>query len=149
MYDKFLGNKSYTPYGTEKKVAKFIGSVIGEENLISMHFNNDYEGIRKAFNEKTGQDLNDLVKEMNKKSLLKTLLFGKLYTKSFSKKIERKIAQYEISNPERNENIQHKAKVFRDSLIVDLLVDGKEQTNEYDKQKETNKTKVKIEDLEH
>lgn len=46
-------------------LAQFIAETIGEEKLISMHFNNDYEGIRKAFKLETGKDLNLLVAEMN------------------------------------------------------------------------------------
>ena len=148
MYDKFLGNKPHTSYGTQKKVAKFIGSVIGEENLIRMHFNNDYEGIRKDFNEKTGGELNDLVERMNKKSLLKTILFGRIYTKYFSKKIEKYIAQYETTIPKIDENIQSKARSFRDDLVVDLPMENKEQINEEDNQKAPNKTKKEIVDVE-
>lgn len=146
MYDKFLGNKFHTPYETQKNVAKFIGSVIGEENLISMHFNNDYDGIRKAFNEKTRQDLNDLIEKMNKKSLIKTMLFGTLYTKYFSKKIEKYMSQYEITNPEKYENIQSKAKNLRDSLVVNLPMKSKEID---DKREAPNERIEKIEDVEH
>jgi hypothetical protein len=146
MYDKYLGYKAYTPYEAQKKVAKFIGNVIGKENLIGMHFNNDYNGIRKSFYEKTGQDLNDLVDKMNKQSMLKTQIFGKPYIKYFSKKIEKYISQYEIPNPERNGIIQDKAKSFRESLNRDYPREIREQNNI---QKEpNNKTIEETEDLE-
>ena len=148
MYDKFLGYKVYSPYEPQKTVAKFIGNVIGKENLIGMHFNNDYNGIRKSFNEKTGQDLNDLVDKMNKQSMLKTRVFGKPYIKYYSKKIEKYISKYEIPNPERDGNIQDKAKSFRESLNKDYPRESKEQINEYNKQEEPNKTIEKTDDLE-
>lgn len=90
MYDKFLGNNTYTGgYRIERDVAKFIADVIGKEQLVSMHFNNDYGAIRTAFNEKTGKELNELVNELNKKSTIKTMLFGKKYTRYFAKKMQK------------------------------------------------------------
>ena len=116
LYDKFLGNKPNTAYISEKEVARFIGKVIGKENLINMHFNNDYEGIRTSFNEKTGKDLNELVELLNKKSILRFLpqklkiktLRKKLepFEKYCDKKTERKtsnfVPKHNISNPVRN-----------------------------------------------
>lgn len=67
MYDKQLGIAPNTGYVEEKKVAKFVAEMIGKENLIKMHFNNDYSGIREAFFEKTGRDLNHLVRELNRR----------------------------------------------------------------------------------
>lgn len=67
MYDKQLGIEPNTGYVEEKKVAKFVAEIIGKENLIKMHFNNDYNGIREAFFEKTGRDLNHLVRELNRR----------------------------------------------------------------------------------
>ena len=75
MYDKFNGYKTrMEPYKTQKLVAQFIGKVIGEENLISMHFNNNYEGIRPPFNAKTGKDLNDVVKKLNRNTRIERFL---------------------------------------------------------------------------
>jgi len=86
LYDEALGINSHIEgYSIEKCVASFIADTIGKEQLISMHFNNDYNGIRKVFREKTGSDLNDLVEKLNKKSYIKSRIFGKLYTKKFSK----------------------------------------------------------------
>lgn len=73
LYDKFLSNKPNTAYIAEKEVARFIGKVIGRENLINMHFNNDYEGIKTLFDERTGKDLNELVNLLDKKSIFKSL----------------------------------------------------------------------------
>lgn len=64
-YCELLGIKPQGCYIIEKMVAQFIADTIGEEKLISMHFNNDYEGIRKAFKLETGKDLNKLVHSMN------------------------------------------------------------------------------------
>lgn len=71
LYDKFNGIKSKTGYKNEKKLAKHIADVIGKEELIARQFDGDYEGIRQTFNEKTGQDLNYFVKELNKGTLYK------------------------------------------------------------------------------
>ena len=88
MYDKFLETKPHTAYVIEKKVAKFIGDVIGKEELIKMHFDNDYEKIRDTFKEKTGRDLNELVEKLNKKSNIKAMLFGDAYIRMISIKME-------------------------------------------------------------
>lgn len=64
-YCKFLGIKPQGSYIIEKTVAQFIAETIGKEELISMHFNNDYEGIRNAFKLETGKDLGSLVTRMN------------------------------------------------------------------------------------
>ena len=65
-YCRFLGIKPLIKrYTVEKMVAQFIAETIGEKNLISMHFDNDYEGIRKAFELETGKDLDLLVSNMN------------------------------------------------------------------------------------
>lgn len=100
LYDKFLGNKSCTAYIAEKEVARFIGKVIGKENLINMHFNNDYEGIKTSFNERTGKDLNELVELLDQKSILNGFLPHKLNIKIFTKKLETFEKNCEIK-PER------------------------------------------------
>lgn len=86
IYDEFLGNRPHTAYKVEKDVAAFIAEIIGREELISRHFNNDYDGMRKLFNEKTGKDLNDLVKKLNKKSFIKSSFgfLSKGYVEKFS-----------------------------------------------------------------
>ena len=89
LYDKFLGNKPNTAYIAEKEVARFIGKVIGKENLINMHFNNDYEGIKTLFDERTGKDLNELVNLLDKKSIFKSL---ETFEKNCEIKPERKNA---------------------------------------------------------
>lgn len=89
IYDEFLGNKAHTSYKVEKNVASFIANTIGRDTLISMHFNNDYDAMRGAFKEKTGSDLNELVKKLNKKSNLYAMMFGKIYTKNFSAEMDR------------------------------------------------------------
>lgn len=67
MYDIASGIKPRTGYVYQKQVAKFIGDIIGKEELIKHHFNNDYQGIKDSFYEKTGRDLNELVKVLNDK----------------------------------------------------------------------------------
>ena len=52
LYDEYLGNKSYSSYKQPKKIAKFIANVIGKDNLIKYHFNNDYDTIRNLFRTK-------------------------------------------------------------------------------------------------
>lgn len=91
LYDKFLGNKPNTAYIAEKEVARFIGKVIGKENLINMHFNNDYEGIKTLFDERTGKDLNELVNLLDKKSIFKSL---ETFEKNCEIKPERKNADF-------------------------------------------------------
>ena len=91
LYDKFLGNKPNTAYIAEKEVARFIGKVIGRENLINMHFNNDYEGIKTLFDERTGKDLNELVNLLDKKSIFKSL---ETFEKNCEIKPERKNADF-------------------------------------------------------
>ena len=71
MYDIASGIEPRTGYVYQKKVAKFIGDIIGKEELIKFHFNNDYEGIKDSFHEKTGRDLNELVRILNDKPKFK------------------------------------------------------------------------------
>ena len=71
MYDKEMGIKHNTGYKYEKKVAKFIADIIGQEELLKLHFNNDYDGIRYKFMEKTGKDLNLLIEMLNSKPKFK------------------------------------------------------------------------------
>ena len=74
MYSKALGlnfNKvSSSSYLTEPYVAEFVAQKIGLDKLILLHQNNDYEGIRTEFKEATGQDLNNLVRDLNKLPML-------------------------------------------------------------------------------
>lgn len=65
LYDIYNGVKPKTFYRQEKKLAKQVAETIGKENLISKHFDGDYEEIRQMFYDKTGQDLNYLVEELN------------------------------------------------------------------------------------
>lgn len=88
MYDKFLGRKIKVSYNMEKDVAEFIANIIGRDELINLHFNNDYEGIRGKFKEKTGNELNELVKILNSKSIVKTILFGTIYTRKIGMRIK-------------------------------------------------------------
>ena len=119
IYDKFLGNKPMNNYSVEKKVAKFIVEKIGKEELISMHFNNDYEGIKTAFKEKTGNDLNELVEKLNEKSKIKQMLFGKMYTKSFSKKMEKFMEKYRVTEFKEKDYSSSNEKKFRKGLSKD------------------------------
>lgn len=71
LYDNYNGIKPRTGYREEKKLAKQVADAIGKENLISKHFDGDYEGIRQMFNDRTGQDLNYLVKELNTRKVFR------------------------------------------------------------------------------
>lgn len=94
MYSKVLGlnfNKiSSSSYLTEPYVAEFVANKIGLDNLILLQQNNDYEGIRKKFNEATGQDLNDLVEDLNKIPVLIPVSEKKLKKKLKIEKYEEK-----------------------------------------------------------
>lgn len=61
---------SSSSYQAEPVVAEFIANKVGLDNLIKFQHNNDYEGLRKAFFDVTGKDLNDLVSDLNKIPLL-------------------------------------------------------------------------------
>lgn len=67
-YAKKLGSEYHSSYKDEKKVAEFIANIIGKENLIKYHFNNDYVSIKNSFYEKTGVDLDTVVKVLNEES---------------------------------------------------------------------------------
>lgn len=114
LYDKALGKKPMNNYPSEKIVASFIANVIGREELISMHFDNNYEGIRDLFNKKTGKDLNGLVKILNSKSKTYTNLLGKVYTNYFARKLKKVIKTYKIINSDNLENQGNKANKERD-----------------------------------
>lgn len=92
LYDKFLGKKTTTSYIIGKDVAAFIADIIGEEKLIIMHSNNDYNGIKEAFREKTDTDLNILVQKLNEMSNIKMMFLGKIYVRKFAKKMHRYMA---------------------------------------------------------
>lgn len=91
MYEKQLGIRPYRVYSFEKEVSKFISDMIGKENLIKMHFNHDYEGIRQLFKENTGTELNCLVEKLNNKPRFNILLNNipivrKIYKRNFNTK---------------------------------------------------------------
>ena len=139
IYDEYLGNKSETAYKVEKDVASFISDIIGKDKLIAMHFNNDYDGIRESFNEKTGKDLNDLVKELNKKSYLKTMIFGRLYTRRFSRDIhtymENIREEHSSKLGERNTDFVPKYQIDHTKAIENMKENGMQKqqmiNNEY------------------
>lgn len=89
MYDNFLGIKSNTSYKDEKSVAHFIGEIIGKDELIRMHSDNDYNAMRVAFQEKTGQDLNKLVRKLKPSSRVMSMMFGQIYTRHHKKNLEK------------------------------------------------------------
>ena len=95
LYDEFYGNEAHTAYRIEKKFARFLADVIGKENLITTHFNNDYEGMNSLFNEKTGKNLSELIYSMqsfkNKPSRLMTCFFGKHYYRHFYNSLDKSI----------------------------------------------------------
>ena len=57
-YDEVIGKKFKTAYKSEKQVAELLAQTIGEDKMIELHFNNDYEGMKELFNRETGKDLN-------------------------------------------------------------------------------------------
>lgn len=121
LYDKFLGNKPNTAYIAEKEVARFIGKVIGRENLINMHFNNDYEGIKTLFDERTGKDLNELVNLLDKKSIFKSL---ETFEKNCEIKPERKNADLV---PKFNIDYTKVGKFLEESKIHEQIKDNEKE----------------------
>ena len=121
LYDKFLGNKPNTAYIAEKEVARFIGKVIGKENLINMHFNNDYEGIKTLFDERTGKDLNELVNLLDKKSIFKSL---ETFEKNCEIKPERKNADLV---PKFNIDYTKVGKFLEESKIHEQIKDNEKE----------------------
>lgn len=130
LYDNYLGNKTSSNYKAEKNVAKFIAETIGKEKLINMHFNHDYESIRKNFNSKTGTDLNDLVGTLNNnkswinKYWITSIMFGKQYD---NKKIENHIQQ--IKEMTREKNSRKRNIDFIPKVDVDYTEIGKNIQN--------------------
>lgn len=133
LYDEALGINSHIErYSIEKSVASFIADTIGKEQLISMHFNNDYNGIRKAFREKTGRDLNDLVEKLNKKSYIKSMIFGKLYTSMFSKEINEYMESFKVEQKNTDFISKYKINFIKDENMKETITNQQEdkKTNE-------------------
>lgn len=126
MYEKQLGIQPYQVYSFEKEAAKFIADMIGKENLIQMHFNNDYEGIRQLFKNNTGTELNDMVKKMNNKPKFSILLnsipiVGKIYRRKFNTKIREFHADFQKSMQDIKKQNQSKN---RTGFIPKIDVNG-------------------------
>lgn len=102
MYDEFLGIKSSTGYKESKLLAGRIGEIIGKEELIAMHSDNDYGGIKNAFQEKTGQDLNTIVKRLNHASPIMSMMFGKMYTKYSERRIQKIMQSIKLTQKQSN-----------------------------------------------
>ena len=88
---------SSSSYQAEPVVAEFIANKVGLDNLIKFQHNNDYEGLRKAFFDVTGKDLNDLVSDLNKIPLLLPIS-----EKRIKKRLNFK--QYDIDVPIKKNN---------------------------------------------
>lgn len=88
---------SSSSYQVEPVVAEFIANKVGLDNLIKFRHNNDYEGLRKAFFDATGKDLNDLVSDLNKIPLLLPIS-----EKRIKKRLNFK--QYDIDVPIKKNN---------------------------------------------
>lgn len=147
MYDKFLGTKPHTSYIIEKQTAKLVGDVIGIKNLIQLHYNNDYEGMRKAFQEKTGQDLNDLVRYLNKSKLKQFIIpfYKNIYDKEiqhYKEPLDKKI-NYEDINVKLN-NKNDKKQKFLDEIIVKYKEKNCNVLNENNMEMELQKGKERI-----
>ncbi len=78
MYDRYNKTKPKSQYRVQKGLAKLIADVIGEENMLKLHFDNDYNGIREMFNSKTGKDLNKIVKMLNRIKATELMFAGRL-----------------------------------------------------------------------
>lgn len=102
LYDKASGIDAKTNYQVPKMCAEMVAETIGQENLIKMHFENDYEGIKTLFQEKTGKNLDELVGQLEPSSIIKSKVFGKLYTKIWEKKIENFNGNSEKPKEEKN-----------------------------------------------
>ena len=102
-YNRFLGIEERTSYDVEKTVASFIGKVIGEDELIRLHSNNDYQSMRVAFQKETGRDLNEIVGRLKETSLPMRFAFGNLYARNYKKNMEKIIKEITQSSAERAE----------------------------------------------
>lgn len=89
MYDEFNGIKHRSQYRAQKEVARLIANIIGEENMIKLQFDNDYNGIREMFNSKTGKDLNEIIKKLNKIKATELMFAGRLGDFAFSIMLKR------------------------------------------------------------
>jgi hypothetical protein len=116
IYNQYTGNKSETQYKTESEVAEFIANTIGKENLITLHFNNDYKTIKEKFYQKTGQDLNELLDVLNNKSRLKRRIFGKLYIKKYEKNVKNVMQKMKQKKAEKKSK---KNANFVDRYVID------------------------------
>ena len=81
-----------------------------------MHFNNDYQAIKTAFNQKTSENLDNLVAILNQKSKFKSKFFGRIYNKTYSKKIYTFIKK-------ASENIKTKKQKERTSFVPKYNID--------------------------
>lgn len=148
MYDEFSGIKPKTGYREEKKLAQKIANAIGKENLIAMHFDGNYEGIRQMFNDKTGQELNYLVKELNSIVQFKDPISRTMY-KMVRKIINRNNVMTLASANEKNNDDNSKPKTLQEQLneqvndsretliedVKDINTQTKEKTLDEKKQK--------------
>ncbi len=104
-FSEVLGIKfnklSSASYQVEPVVAEFIANKVGLDNLIKFRHNNDYEGLRKAFFDATGKDLNNLVRDLNKIPLLLPIS-----EKRIQKRLNFKQYDLEISHKENNSFIK-------------------------------------------
>jgi len=105
MYDKYNGIKHTSQYRAQKDVARLIADVIGEENMIKLQFDNNYNGIREIFNRKTGKDLNEIVKILNKIKATELMFAGKLGDVVFSVMLKRYMKDAELKTDEEKEDV--------------------------------------------
>ena len=155
MYGRFFNRPSIGGYYVERKVAKFIGNVIGEQKLISMHFNKDYEGIRTSFNETTGGELNDLVEELNdvvqklrKNSYLKNLpILKKIYFSKTMDKLDKFMEKYKKNDLSEERIGQSTRNDFRKSLTKDSYSLEEQALNSKRIQEKSEKTNINREEV--
>lgn len=104
MFDKYNGVKHRSQYKAQKDVARLIADVIGEDNMIRLQFGNNYNGIREMFNRKTGKDLNEIVKMLNKIKATELMFAGRLGDVVFSVMLKKYMKDAEIKIDDEKEN---------------------------------------------
>ncbi len=145
-YDEVIGKKFKTAYKSEKKVAELLAKTIGEDKMIELHFNNDYETMKELFNRETGKDLNYIVQKLNKIKATNLMYTGSLGDMAFSKMLNSYLegketteqgltVQYDGKNPIRKlfQRISNRKKARKQNNIskeIDISNESKNQEHE-------------------
>lgn len=120
-------------YGPECKVASEIAKIIGEDNLVKMSFNNDFEGMCKLFSERTDGkgDLEEISTKLDKTHSKKRYLHPIKFIKNYSSisnqfKVCKKIIQ-EKKSQDIEKNITNNkpsfGEQFKDMVRTDIDIE--------------------------